>query len=75
MGSAPGGIRYNGPMSEEFRSVGRGDRLAWEEQARAEMVRLADEDLSEEPDEWEYDDSGNIRIVGTDIVVPRRERA
>jgi aryl carrier-like protein len=44
-------------------------RLAWEEQARADMARLALEDLSTAADEWEYDDSGNIRVVGTGIVV------
>ncbi|THV41741.1 hypothetical protein [Glycomyces buryatensis] len=49
------------------------ERLAWEEQARADMAKLALEDLSDEPDEWEYDESGDIRVVGSDVVVPRRE--
>ena len=44
-------------------------RLAWEEQSRADMARLALEDLSASPDEWEYDDSGNIRVIGTQITV------
>lgn len=49
------------------------ERLAWEEQARADMARLALEDLSDEPDAWEYDETGGIRIVGTDVVVPARK--
>lgn len=49
------------------------ERLAWEEQARVDMARALTEDLSEEPDAWEYDESGNIRVVGTDVVVPPRE--
>lgn len=49
------------------------ERLAWEEEARADMARLALEDLSDEPDAWEYDQDGNIHVVGTDIVVPPRK--
>ncbi|HEY1094097.1 MAG TPA: hypothetical protein VGE61_05305 [Glycomyces sp.] len=49
------------------------ERLAWEDQARADMARLALEDLSDEPDAWEYDETGAIRIVGTDVVVPARK--
>ncbi|WP_460545617.1 hypothetical protein [Glycomyces halotolerans] len=49
------------------------ERLAWEDQARADMARLALENLAEEPDAWEYDESGDIRITGTDITVPSRE--
>ncbi|NUQ87156.1 MAG: hypothetical protein HOQ43_01635 [Glycomyces artemisiae] len=49
------------------------ERLAWEEDARADMARLALEDLSQEPDDWEYAEDGSIRIVGTDIVVQRRK--
>jgi antitoxin ParD1/3/4 len=48
------------------------DRQAWEERARADMRRLRSEDLSSEPDAWEYDEQGSIRIVGTAIAVPRR---
>jgi hypothetical protein len=44
-------------------------RLAWEEQARADMARLALEDPSASSDEWAYDDSGNIRVIGTEITV------
>jgi Arc/MetJ-type ribon-helix-helix transcriptional regulator len=49
------------------------ERLAWEEEARADMARLALEDLSDEPDAWEYDENGNIRVIGTDIVVSPRK--
>jgi Arc/MetJ-type ribon-helix-helix transcriptional regulator len=49
------------------------ERLAWEDQARADMARLALEDLSDEPDAWEYDETGDIRVVGTDVVVPARK--
>jgi Arc/MetJ-type ribon-helix-helix transcriptional regulator len=49
------------------------ERLAWEEEARADMARLALEDLSGEPDDWEYDEHGNVRVVGTDVVVPARK--
>jgi antitoxin ParD1/3/4 len=48
------------------------DRQAWEERARADMRRLESEDLSAEPDAWEYDEHGDIRVTDTDIVVPRR---
>ena len=48
------------------------DREAWEERARADMHRLKNEDLSAEADAWEYDDDGNIRIVGTNVTVPAR---
>ena len=48
------------------------DRAAWEERARADMSRLREEDLSAEPDAWQYDDQGNIRVVGTDVTVPVR---
>jgi hypothetical protein len=48
------------------------DRAAWEERARADMGRLREEDLSVEPDAWEYDSQGNIRVVGTDVTVPAR---
>jgi hypothetical protein len=48
------------------------DREAWEERARADMHRLKNEDLSAEADTWEYDDDGNIRIIGTTITVPAR---
>jgi hypothetical protein len=37
------------------------------------MARLALEDLSDEPDAWEYDENGNIRVIGTDIVVSPRK--
>lgn len=49
------------------------ERLAWEDQARADRARLALEDLSNEPDAWEYDERGDIRVVGTDTVVPARK--
>jgi hypothetical protein len=45
------------------------DRAAWEERARADMQRLKSEDLSAEPDEWEYDADGNVHIVGTQVTV------
>ncbi len=48
------------------------DREAWEERARADMHRLSAEDLSTEPDEWEFDADGNIRIVGTNLTVQAR---
>lgn len=48
------------------------DREAWEERARADMHRLRSEDLSAEADEWEYDEEGNIRITGTNVIVPVR---
>ncbi|SDD14824.1 hypothetical protein SAMN05216270_10234 [Glycomyces harbinensis] len=48
------------------------DRAAWESQARADMERLGDEDLTHEPDAWTFDESGDIRVCGTDVVVPSR---
>lgn len=48
------------------------DREAWEARAREDMHRLRNEDLSAEPDEWEYDASGNIKVVGTNLTVPAR---
>jgi hypothetical protein len=48
------------------------DREAWEERARADMHRLRNEDLSAEPDAWEYDELGNIRVTGTGVTVPVR---
>lgn len=48
------------------------DREAWEERARADMHRLKAEDLSAEADAWEYDEDGNIRIVGTNLTVQAR---
>jgi Arc/MetJ-type ribon-helix-helix transcriptional regulator len=48
------------------------DREAWEERARADMHRLSAEDLSAEPDAWELDADGNIRIVGTSLTVQAR---
>jgi antitoxin ParD1/3/4 len=48
------------------------DRAAWEERARADMYRLRNEDLSAEPDEWEYDADGNIRVIGTNVTVRAR---
>lgn len=51
------------------------ERLAWEEEARTDMARLALEDLSDEPDAWEYDQDGNVRVIGTEIVVPPRKGA
>jgi antitoxin ParD1/3/4 len=48
------------------------DREAWEERARADMSRLREEDLSAEPDAWEYDGQGNIRVIETDVTVPAR---
>lgn len=49
------------------------ERLAWEVKARDDMARLVAEDLSEEPDAWEYDESGNVHIIGTGVTVPARE--
>jgi hypothetical protein len=48
------------------------DREAWEERARFDMHRLKNEDLSAEADTWEYDDDGNIRVIGTNITVQAR---
>jgi antitoxin ParD1/3/4 len=48
------------------------DREAWEARAREDMYRLRSEDLSAEPDEWDYDANGNIRITGTNLTVPAR---
>lgn len=48
------------------------DREAWEERARADMHRLQAEDLSAEPDAWEYDANGNIRVIGTSVTVPAK---
>ncbi|HXL92952.1 MAG TPA: hypothetical protein VN969_28825 [Streptosporangiaceae bacterium] len=48
------------------------DREAWEERARADMHRLRNEDLSAEPDAWEYDELGNIRVTGTGVTFPVR---
>ena len=48
------------------------DREAWEERARADMHRLKGEDLSAEPDEWEYDADGSVRIVGSNLTVQAR---
>ncbi|HLJ99468.1 MAG TPA: hypothetical protein VKU39_06120 [Streptosporangiaceae bacterium] len=48
------------------------DREAWEDRARADMHRLRSEDLSAEPDQWEYDADGNVRISGTTLTVPAR---
>lgn len=48
------------------------ERLAWEEQARRDMTRLHDEDLSAEPPAWEYDTAGNIRVLATSRTVPVR---
>jgi antitoxin ParD1/3/4 len=48
------------------------DREAWEDRARADMLRLKTEDLSTEADAWEYDADGSIRIVGTNLTVPAR---
>ncbi|RKS05328.1 hypothetical protein DFP74_0922 [Nocardiopsis sp. Huas11] len=50
-------------------------RQEWEEQAREDMARIAadGEDLSGEPDAWEYDDQGRIRVSGTDVTVNARE--
>jgi antitoxin ParD1/3/4 len=48
------------------------DREAWEARAREDMYRLRGEDLSAEPDEWEYDANGTIRITGTNLTVPAR---
>jgi hypothetical protein len=36
------------------------------------MHRLEIEDLSAEADTREYDDDGNIRIIGTNVTVPAR---
>ncbi|WP_239337862.1 hypothetical protein [Frankia sp. CiP3] len=50
------------------------DREAWEARAREDMHRLRNEDLSAEPDAWEYDTNGNIRIIGTNLAVPARSQ-
>lgn len=48
------------------------DRKTWEERAREDMHRLRSEDLSAEPDAWEYDASGNVKVTGTNVTVPPR---
>jgi hypothetical protein len=48
------------------------DREAWEERAREDMRRLRSEDLSADPDEWDYDENGDIRVIGTDVTVRAR---
>lgn len=48
------------------------DREAWEERARRDMRRLRSEDLSADPDEWDYDENGDIRVLGTDVTVRAR---
>jgi hypothetical protein len=48
------------------------DREAWEERARADMHRLRGEDLSAEPDAWEYAADGSIQIAGSSLTVPVR---
>jgi hypothetical protein len=48
------------------------DREAWEERARADMHRLRDEDLSAEPDAWEYGAGGSIQVAGTNLTIPAR---
>lgn len=48
------------------------DREAWEERAREDMRRLRSEDLSADPDEWEYDENGDIHVIGTDVTVRAR---
>lgn len=48
------------------------DREAWEERARQDMRRLRSEDLSADPDEWDYDENGDIRVLGTDLTVRAR---
>lgn len=50
------------------------DREAWEERARRDMRRLRSEDLSADPDEWDYDENGDIRVLGTDVTVRARPR-
>jgi antitoxin ParD1/3/4 len=40
------------------------DREAWDEQARVDMYRLRDEDLSDEPDDWAYAEDGSVRLLG-----------
>ncbi|CAJ64224.1 MULTISPECIES: hypothetical protein [Frankia] len=50
------------------------DREAWEVRAREDMHRLRNEDLSAEPDAWEYDTNGNIVITGTNLAVPARSQ-
>jgi Arc/MetJ-type ribon-helix-helix transcriptional regulator len=47
-------------------------REEWEDRARADMHRLRSEDLSAEPDAWDYDADGNVRIAGTSLTVPAR---
>lgn len=49
------------------------DRQEWEARAREDMRRLAGEDLSDAPDDWEYDAAGNITITGTGRTVPVRQ--
>ncbi|MEV7252573.1 hypothetical protein [Streptomyces cyaneofuscatus] len=59
------------------------DRERWEQEARADMERIATEgeDLSDEPDEWGYDDTGtptdlrHIESRSSRAVVPAVQRA
>ncbi|MER7739982.1 hypothetical protein ABTX34_16980 [Streptomyces sp. NPDC096538] len=48
------------------------DREAWQQQARADMERIAasGEDLSEEPDDWGFDEDGKVVDLRTDVDRP-----
>lgn len=48
------------------------DRESWEERAREDMRQLRSEDLSADPDEWDYDENGDIRVIGTDVTIRAR---
>ena len=61
-----------GPSDVIRRALRLLDREAWQARAREDMHRLRSEDLSAEPDEWEYDASGNVEITGTNLTVPSR---
>ncbi|QVQ50173.1 hypothetical protein J4H86_14535 [Spiractinospora alimapuensis] len=50
------------------------ERRAWEEQAREDMARLRNEDLSKVPSDWDYGADGDIRAVASDWVIAPRDR-
>lgn len=72
-------LRHEGESNSDVlrRGLRALEHVEWERQARADMARLANEgeDLSQLPDEWEYTEDGDIRIIDTGIVLPARREA
>lgn len=67
-------LKHEGESTTDVirRALRVAERDAWEQQARADMHRLRSEDLSAEPPAWEFDEAGNIHVIGTPVTVPRR---